>query len=584
MTTTVELQRDGEIYRAELAEPGGAKLLSKDGAWCGDVFWIGRELVVANGAASDDPAHNNPIKRIDGHLSVVTGDAGAVETIFNQAVSIPDAAGVYIALSTPSRARVDERDAWLIDWHRSHGPEEPNFEGWWLKRQQEWGPSPDNKDPGETGSSRMVRGRAGVIHRILQDDELDPALAVDAQRWIADQWKRQVHYYDWSKPGRFSGCPLWWIAEDDKDARVGHGYRAPGGFSGTYSGKKFYGRVDEDGQPWEDKSVPYPCDHMHFELQKVAWIALLFKSSFATWHAVASIEGNHSRLMPTTYSQARSFGWVSEAYSIWQKILLTYYPEDGARLVRYTDQLLDRQEAANVHCPETDITLPCVSDTKYGKTGHMEQTPALEGSLGLMYPDGVLFHRVTGLENILKHGEYQQEFGTWEGSPHLEDWRVTIENRQLTRGWCVWMGGIQAQGLDKIIEFGTPEQAARARMQLHIVATLMQRCADPSVWIDQDTLEPSTPYYGVLADISAFGLCYPAKTNPAGTSSSFLLPGLEVLARHYPSTTEFAALADKIIDAMAASGYWGSSSHPDDGRQNVTHLQGWESSSRRSIG
>lgn len=576
---------DGQAHVAVLDAYGGAKLLAEDGHWYGDVFWVGREMVIGNGAASLVPEHNNPIRSLDGRLLVEELVDGKTITYHDADISVADGTGEYLALRPVSRLRIDPRDAWLIDWHQSNGPDDPNFEPWWLDRQTLWGPRPDDKDPGNTGSGRMVKGRLGVIHRLLReaDDPIpDADIMADSQRWTADQWKRQVHYWDWSVV--VNGMPKIYTAEEanaDNKHRVGWGYRSAGGIdTPTYSGEPIFGRVDSEGNVWKDSSNPYPCDHGHFEMQKMLWIAVLTKSHFAMWHAIASIEANHSRKHPNTkawWSMARSFGWTFEAETMWAKALEPYFPEVAARLWRYAEWTLSKLEGYNTLCVENGVVLPSLDG---GGTGS-----AIEGALATMVPGGrVVLHVVKGADKIKAHttwaAENNREKPATE-SPHVEEYVVEPGNKNQLRGIKTFFLGILLSGLDKAITFCPPNLRQRFGTQFDIAALAMHRTLAATVNKD---LQPETRYRRNF--LYLVGLCAANTSNPAGVDADFVLPGVEAAIRRYPShpmAQVFVQWVDKLMADMQANNYWGRSSNPDKGKQAITHGPGWESARRGAI-
>lgn len=584
----VKLTVDGVEYTATLPSMSGAKLLSPSGEWKGDAFWIGRELVVANGAASDDPEHNNPIRRLSGHLYVEEQISAQVFVPkFDDLVDIDDGAGKYIPLRAVSKVRIDARDQVFIDWHNADGPDEPDFEGWWLDRVDSWGPKPDYKDPGNTGSSRMVRGRCSAVHKLLHeiaegDLTPDEALMDDSQRWVGAQWERQVHYYDWSKTGLLPGLPAAWNCEEanvGRKARIGWGYRAPGGPSETYSGEVFYGRIDEDGKVWHDNTIPYPPDHAHFEIQKVLWIALFTKSHFALWHALACVEANHSRKQPNTqawWGMARSYGWTLEGESMLGRVLDIYFPEAAERVWRYAEWTLQKLEDNNVFCAESGITMPMLDGGGV--------SAAIDGALELVPGNKLVYHCAYGLEQIKAHAAWKQEHPSEPetDSPHLVEWHIEKGGKEHRRGCKVFYLGILCSGLDKAMVFAPPALAARAKVQLDIAASLMVRALGPALSIESLQPEESLQRHFVYL----LGLVEKHTSSPAGTDTSFVLPGVEVCIRRYGhqiGTQVLVDWVDKLVASMKASNYWGGSGHPDKGLQSVKHGPGWETARRGAL-
>lgn len=583
----VELTQDGAVYSADIdGKVGASKLTSAEGGWRGDVFIAAREMAIGNGAFSKSPEHNNPIHTLTGRLVVTTHEGVIVDTV----VEVRDAQMYHIQLSEVPAPRIDQRDMWYFDWHPSNGSDEPDFPEWLYNRIFSWGPNPDIKDPGQTGSPRMVSGRCGPVHVLLDAEANHRPVLDDAARWIRDQGKRQVWYYDWSEVNAdMPGFPQLFRAKYHPKARVGKGYRAPGGFQPTYSGTEHFGRIT-DGEWWIDKSIPYPMDHMHFEVHKSAVIAMATKSIFALWYCVAECEANHSRMIPGgPYTSSRSFGWVAEGYIITQRLCSVYWPDAAQRLEGYIDTLLGHMEAANVHHIESGIMLPCNGPYSKSNTGHMEPTDATKGALQLM--GGTLTtHRVRGLDNILAHNEWVDANPGKVDSPYVEPWIISINDDsygELARGVCVWQEGIRVCGLDKIMEWGTIDQRKRARRQMDISAALLSRAAQPELWLDQSTLEPASQLttYQVLHDVSGLGLARSATKTPAGTPRSFLIPGVEVIIRRYQLENQLDnPLVTQVASIIAAMGtYFGSSGDPDKGLGRFRAQAGWESHGRGAV-
>jgi hypothetical protein len=561
-------------YSATLNSYGAAKLLNEDGEWRGDVFWFGREMAIGNGAFSNDPQHNNPIRNLIGELRI--------NGVSHGDIAVYDAAMHYVPLRVPTELRLDPRDSWFLDWQLSNGPEEINTPEWYSPTR--WGPNPDLKDPGQTGSPRMVTGRDETVTALMQ--ETNSFALVDSQRWVSDQLKRCVHYYDWAEEHEsLPGVPRQFIATSHPNARVGKGYRSPGGFSSTYSGTEFFGR-----EGWNSKQHPYPNDHMHFECHKLVAIAILTKSVFAAWTAVAEIEANHSRLVPSrSYSSPRSQGWCCEAYTMVTRLARDYWPATEFRLSGYLDTLLDVCEEHNIEHVETGLTFSCHDRATSGKTGHMEMTTATEGALDTLFGGSVTRHVVRGLENIIAHRHWLRDNVNAAplASPYVQEWEVSTTNGELARGWCVWMGGIYISGLDKVMMWGNAGQVLRAGRQMDLCASIMARACVPSLWASQHTLGAASDvaWYGVLDDVSGLGLSRPATGSPAGVARSFLLPGLEVLIRRYELKpgSPIVDCVERIISAMQEANYWGSSGSLDRGLTAFRMGAGWESHGRGAV-
>lgn len=590
----------GETYTGTLHEFGAVKLISDQRNWRGDAFWMGRELVVMNGAISTNTVHNNPIKRMNGHLRIIPltdTDDGAT---YNDA-TIYDGQGLYHAFHVPNKLRLAESDQWFTSWHSAAGPSLDDVPGWLWEKVKTWGPAPvDIKDPGETGSPRNVRCRSMAVHKLLhaaaQGEEPCPALMADSQRWVHDQYRRQVHYYDWETMDvDMPGFPRQFVATDYPEARVGWGYRSPGGFSDTRGATEFFGRTNDDGTPWEgNRDLPFPMDHMHLETFKLLAIAMLTKSGFALWHAVASVEANHSHLMSgQDYAQARSQGWVAETYTMCMRVCDTYRPQAGVRFSVYLNELLTDIEENMVHYPKTRLTFPTLSPHKVGKTGHMEMTPQLQSAIKVTGGGAFTVPRVQGIDDIEAYINWVNA-GSDPGTITVDTVFAEYDGEkggEFGRGLCVWMAGIMLQGLDKVLEWGSWTQRERAQRIMDLLAPTMSSIAEPRYWIDQHTLDNcgDTAPYGVLADVSGIGVAKPSTVNAAGTALSFAVPGFEVLIRRYqldePERATQGApiltLIENMLVRLEDQKYWGSSGHPDRGRMKTMYTSMWETARRK---